>query len=128
MCLFITLYTPHTSQNEHRVIKGGSEGPVSLTVQAQVNGNGIHVPVTDTIGVSLGISLFQTTSPAQATSSNSTVNPLEVTRSSAVQVEAEVPSNGTVIPGNCTNDLKKIVTTVKVNTRYTSTSISTQLF
>eukprot|EP00953_Heterococcus_sp_UTEX-ZZ885_P027493 14744-Heterococcus_DN1.PRE.2 len=101
--------------NTNSVIKGGSEGPFSLTVQAQVNGDGTHVPATDTIGVSLGISLFQTTSPAQATSNNGTVNPLEVTRSSAVQVEAEVPSNGTVIPGNCTNDLKKIVTTVKVD-------------
>jgi hypothetical protein len=114
--------------NTNRVIKGGSEGPVSLAVQAQINGNGIHVPATDTIGVSLGISLFQTTSPAQASSSNSTVNPLEVTRSSAVQVEAEVPSNGTVIPGNCTNDLKKIVTTVKVSTGYISTSMLTQLW
>jgi hypothetical protein len=108
--------------NTNRVIKGGSEGPVSLIVQAQVNGNGIHVLATNTIGVSLGISLFATTSPAQATSSNSTVNPLEVTRSSAVQVEAEVPiGHGTVTPGNCTNDLKKTVATVKVSNYMTCT-------
>jgi hypothetical protein len=99
------------------VIKGGSEGPVSLTVHAKLNGNGIHVPQTDTIGVSLNISLFEVTSPAQGTSSSSAVSPLEVTRSSAVQVEAVMPiGNGTIIPGNCTNDLKKIVTTVKVST------------